>query len=135
MIRSIGHVIHPYRAENKALDGRRVGFIAQEVREVLPDAVTTVSETFGDTTIADFHVLDTSSLTPMLIAAVKEQQTTISAQQGEIDELKQRLSKLEARSGIKTAGIEFTDYSVLAAILLGVALLFTRSSRRRSSKL
>jgi FtsZ-binding cell division protein ZapB len=50
------------------------GFISQEVEQVIPEMVTQVSETFGETTIEDFRVLNTDALVSLLVKAVQELQ-------------------------------------------------------------
>jgi len=82
--------IDEYKQDKKAFNKTQMGFIAQEVKEVSPEMVTTTSESFGDTTIEDFHILNTSNLTPMLIDAIKELKA-------EIDSLKLKISDLESK--------------------------------------
>ncbi|MCP4750740.1 MAG: tail fiber domain-containing protein [Proteobacteria bacterium] len=61
-----------YKRDNPALDGRHSGVIVQEVKEVIPEMVTTTSETVDDEILDDFHLLDSGRLVPMLVQAVKE---------------------------------------------------------------
>jgi trimeric autotransporter adhesin len=70
-------------------DQKKIGFIAQDVQKVFPD-VNTVSEQNGMLGLSydDFSVL--------AIAAIQEQQKIITQQQKEIDELKERMDRLEA---------------------------------------
>ena len=62
------------------IDGKKeqVNFIAQEFKEVIPDAVTLTEEQGLD----DFHVLDTSMLVPMLVKAMQE--LTVKVEQLEV---------------------------------------------------
>ena len=64
--------------------GRQIGLIAQEVEEVVPELVK--GEKIYD---KDWKGVDYKKLTPLLIGAIKEQQT-------QIEELKERISVLES---------------------------------------
>jgi hypothetical protein len=65
-----------------------LGFIAEEVAAVLPDAVSTDAQGHAE-------ALDYSRLLPIAIEAIKQQQATITSQQAEIDALNQRMQRLE----------------------------------------
>jgi hypothetical protein len=80
-----------YKQGKNSLDGKQMGFIAQDVKQICPEMVTTEKETFGDQTIEDFHLLNTSNLTPMLIDAIKELKA-------EVDTLKARIEALESKN-------------------------------------
>lgn len=56
--------------------------------------VTQTKEVFGNTTIDDFNVLNTSDLLPILVNATQEQQEIIEKQQDEIESLKQQVEKI-----------------------------------------
>lgn len=64
--------VDSYKAGKSGMDGKRRGFIAQEVEAIIPDMVQVVEEKFGDQEIKDFRVLNNSDFTPMLIKAVQE---------------------------------------------------------------
>ena len=66
--------------------GRQIGLIAQEVEEVVPELVK--GEKIYD---KDWKGVDYKKLTPLLIGAIKEQQT-------QIEELKERISVLESNN-------------------------------------
>jgi hypothetical protein len=83
--------IDEYKEDKESLDGKQMGFIAQDVKQICPEMVTTEKETFGDQTIEDFHLLNTSNLTPMLIDAIKELKA-------EVDTLKARIEALESKN-------------------------------------
>jgi hypothetical protein len=68
-------------------DEEQVGFIAQQVLEVLPQVVKK-----GDD---GFYALDYAKLTPVLVEAVKEQQSIIDAQERKIEQLVERLDRIE----------------------------------------
>ena len=65
------------------IDGAKdqINFIAQEFKEVIPDAVTLTEEQGLD----DFHVLDTSMLVPMLVKAVQELTTKVEELEARLD--------------------------------------------------
>ncbi|MEO1261228.1 MAG: tail fiber domain-containing protein [Bacteroidota bacterium] len=68
-------------------EDQQIGFIAQELEEILPLVVMTDKE--------GYKSVDYSRLTPVLVEAVKEQQQIIDAQQTEINELKSQVASLE----------------------------------------
>ena len=70
--------------ENKK---RNVGFIAQEVEEILPEVVTYAED-------VDEYGVSYGNITGVLVEAVKEQQKMIESQQSEINELKEMVKKL-----------------------------------------
>ena len=78
----------------------QVGFIAQELQEVLPEVVSEGS--------TGYLAVDYAKVTPVLLMAIKEQQAIIETQNAEIESLKaeastssaatnQRLEELEAK--------------------------------------
>jgi hypothetical protein len=73
--------------EKRLSPGPQIGFIAQEVEPVLPEVVTTGPD--------GFKAVDYSMLTPVLVEAIKEQQTIIEAQRARLDSLAERLDRLE----------------------------------------
>ncbi|MFW6070219.1 MAG: tail fiber domain-containing protein, partial [bacterium] len=74
-----------YRGKGAAKDGRRaLGLVAQELRDVLPEAV---SEMEGGQLGIDY-----GRLTPIALAAIKEQHETIQALEARIEELEARAS-------------------------------------------
>jgi hypothetical protein len=75
--------------ENGKDTGRHVGVIAQEVHEVLPEIISEDSN--------GLKSLDYGKLTPLLIEAIKEQQKIIEKQNKDMEELKAKVQKLEAK--------------------------------------
>ncbi len=67
--------------------GRKLGFIAQEIEQVIPEAVT--KDERGVYTVAY------ASVTPLLVEAIKEQQKTIEQLRLENADLRERLAALE----------------------------------------
>ena len=74
-----------YQKFNIGYNGLKRGFIAQEVKEVVPEMVTILEEKIGDHIIKDFHLLNSSDFTPILIRAIQEQQQLIEQQNQKID--------------------------------------------------
>ena len=74
--------------DRKFSDAHQVGFIAQEVKGVLPEVVTQS----GD----GFYSIDYGHLTPVLVEAIKEQQKQILAQQAQIEALTKAVSALQS---------------------------------------
>jgi|GEM_PF-2589438 len=66
---------------------RQVGFIAQEVQQVVPEAVGTTEQ--------GYLSVNYPELIPVLVEGMKEQQATIQSQQAQIDALATRLAELE----------------------------------------
>ena len=65
---------------------KEIGFIAQEVEAVIPDLVTETNE--------GIKTVSYSRVTAVLVETIKEQQAQIDAQQAQINELKDLVSKL-----------------------------------------
>ena len=67
------------------------GFIAHELDEVVPEAVTGEKDAMcSDGVTPDYQMVDQSKLVPLLVAAIKEQQAMI-------EELKAKVAALEAK--------------------------------------
>lgn len=69
----------------------RIGFIAQDVVKILPEVVT-----YDDS--SDIYSIGYTKIIPVLVEAIKEQQSQIEAQQAEIEELKSEGSKVKSTS-------------------------------------
>jgi hypothetical protein len=67
------------------------GFIAHELQEVCPDAVTGVKDAVDDQGNPKYQGVDTSFLVATLTAAIQEQQQMIETLQAEVAELKARV--------------------------------------------
>jgi Chaperone of endosialidase len=89
--------IEDYKQNNKELEGTFTSFIAQEVKTVCPTMVKQTREAFGKTVIEDFNVLNTSSLTPMLVEAIQEQQEQIETLQNQVELLMKEVEALKAK--------------------------------------
>lgn len=75
--------VYPSKNFNKNI---QIGFIAQEVKNVIPELVSEDQE--------GYLSVDYSKVTPLLVEAMKEQNSIIEKQQKEIDELKAQLQEL-----------------------------------------
>ena len=81
--------------------GDKLGLIAQEVQEVIPEVVKDTEWVINEETGAKEEVASErmgvyySDLIPVLIKAVQEQQEMITQQQQEIDTLKQKVAEME----------------------------------------
>jgi len=80
-------------------DGRHMGLLAQDVEELIPGVVEEVhrpadvdSSGVVTTEAMSFKAMNYTALIPLVIAAVKEQQTTIEAQGAQIAQLQQALA-------------------------------------------
>ena len=74
-------------------DRNHVGFLAQEVEKVLPQAVSTANDVRQTKSVAYSEVI------PVLNEAIKQQQTQIESLKAENDTLKARLDAIEAKLG------------------------------------
>lgn len=79
-----------YSLKRAQKDGPQLGFIAQEVRAVLPEAVMFDAGATSPDTPHGSYLLNYSAIIPSLVKAVQQQQAEIAM-------LKQRLSKMEGR--------------------------------------
>jgi hypothetical protein len=85
-VKQIGGYTFDWNDKQTTYEGHDVGVIAQEIEAVLPEVVTT-----RDT---GFKAVKYEKIVPLLIEAIKEQQTQIENQQSQIDELKALVKSL-----------------------------------------
>ena len=101
-------------------DGLHYGLIAQEVREVLPDVVTSDDGEIG--TLG----MNYSELVPVLVKAIQEQQDQIDTQAGQIAALEARLAALEdgqtAQAG-RAGALKFLPVFGFGGLMLGGVLM------------
>ena len=85
------------------------GFIAQELYEIFPNAVTKPAKA------EDMWSVDYGKVTPLLVKAIQDQQATIAAQQKQIDELKVQNTALagELKAEIESLKKAITGSSVV----------------------
>lgn len=102
------------------------GFIAQEVREFMPELV------FGEESDSTYLSLDYNSFIAILTKASQEQTAIINNQQSEIELLKNRLDRLEGGQ-VQTAGVfSATIFEIALGVLL-VVLVFR--ARRKIARM
>ena len=75
--------------------GTNLGFIAQEMEQVIPALVVENAE--------GYKSVDYSSMTAVLMEAMKEQQTIIEQQETRIADLEARLDELAQKLGVVNA--------------------------------
>ena len=71
-------------AEYQFRSGRQVGFIAQEVQEVLPEVVSRGAD--------GYLAMDYSRVTPLLVEAIKEQQQRIEELEALVEKLAEQVT-------------------------------------------
>lgn len=76
-------------------DGKQIGVIAQEVEEIFPELVKTDEN--------GYKMVDYTKITPVLIEALKEQNSKIVSLENDNADLKLRLEKLESIVNLLTA--------------------------------
>jgi hypothetical protein len=92
----INPVYYTFKDKSSHPAGRQIGFIAQEVKSVIPELVT--EDAYG------YLSVDYSKMTVVLLQAVKEQEKVIQQQKLENEELKNRLDKIEEKmNGLTSA--------------------------------
>jgi hypothetical protein len=85
----------------------RLGFIAQDLEKIVPEAVLYEED-------ADKYYIEYSAIIPVIVEAMKEQQTTIEGQQATIEKLTARIETLEGNSAKeKSATIDGTTPATL----------------------
>ena len=76
-------------------DGNQIGFVAQEIKEILPEVVSMDDK--------GFYLVAYSSIVPVLVEALKEQQKEIEKQRTAIDALVARFAAFEQKNQQMTA--------------------------------
>jgi len=79
-------------------DDRQIGFVAQELKEVLPEVVSQGTD--------GFYSVDYGKLTPLLVEAIKDQQKTIQSLEDKLEKLEKKLDHLTRQ----TSGSEELGY-------------------------
>jgi hypothetical protein len=90
IVNKLNGVYYDWKNDKKA--GRQVGFIAQDVRKILPEVVTGKEGSIekGETLSMAYQ-----NIVPILVEAIKEQTAKINEKDAAIDDLKKRIEKLE----------------------------------------
>ncbi len=81
----------------------QVGFIAQDVKDVVPEAV--IQDQNG------YYSINYSALIPLLNEGIKEQQTIIEEMKNEIADLKKDLINLKTKAGLETVSGKYFKVS------------------------
>jgi hypothetical protein len=85
---SLRGVYYDWKDPEKYEDGTQIGFIAQEVNEVIPEVVRTDGEDYA---------MQYAPITALLVEAIKEQQQQINEKESEIEKLKTQNKELNTR--------------------------------------
>lgn len=85
-----------YRKTHPELPQKEIGFISQDVEQVIPEMVYETQEVIGKETIEDFKLLNKDPLFPLLVKAIQEQQEIIEAQKTRIETLEKESSSLQS---------------------------------------
>ena len=75
--------------QDPEMEGRQIGFIAQETMDVIPEVVSGTEQMN--------YSMQYGPITAVLVEAVKEQQTHINEQQAHIEELEKEKGELKHR--------------------------------------
>jgi hypothetical protein len=101
-MRGVGFNWREREFDNRKFDpDRQIGFIAQELKEVLPEAVSEGED--------GYYSVSTSTVVPVLVEAMKEQQGQIEKLKSENDALKAKLARFETTLGRLEAMLEEGD--------------------------
>jgi hypothetical protein len=80
---------------------RSTGFLAQELKAIFPELVTTHKDTAtGYQGITDLHTVNYAGLTPFLLKGMQEQQQVIQSLQSKVDRLEKTLEALMSSSKV-----------------------------------
>ena len=110
--------------------GKQIGFIAQEMKQVLPELV--MEDATG------YHAVNYQGLVPVLVEAIKEQHAVIAEKETRIAALEDRLARIEAALGLaadrqpvveKTAAVTATVSPNPTSGLVTVRLSNTASAK------
>jgi hypothetical protein len=110
--------------EKSFAEGRQIGFIAQEIKEVMPEVVSQGKD--------GFYSVDYAKLTPLLVEAAKQQQK-------EVDDLKAQVKKLSEMTAQLTANrdelqAQIKELSGMVDMILSAKNAQATTGRLASSK-
>ena len=95
IVQKLNGVNYAYRADERPElnlnQGREFGFLTQEVKEIIPEAVATPPGLDGEA--ADFDAMNYNMIIPILTEAIKIQQDEIDAQNDEISTQREVIKK------------------------------------------
>jgi hypothetical protein len=101
-VMKLNGISYEWKAAEKQMEGREIGLLAQDVEKVLPELVLMDSK--------GYKSLAYDKLIPVLVEAMKEQQSVIKHQAAEIKELKEKISRMD-RLEAKINRLETRDIS------------------------
>ena len=78
-------------------EGKQIGFVSQEVQSLFPDFVETTKYVLENGTEVDYLAMNYLEFIPVLTKAIQEQQQLIVGLQQINEELRNRISALEAK--------------------------------------
>jgi hypothetical protein len=88
-----------------------IGFIAQELKNIIPEVVSGEEGNMG---------ISYGNLVPVLVNSIKEQQTQIDEQNTKIERLSKDVNELKAINKTQSAGMEYEITNVMSTIFLTV---------------
>ncbi|MBN2805685.1 MAG: tail fiber domain-containing protein [Prolixibacteraceae bacterium] len=105
------------KAQKAKMKKDRLGFIAQEVKEIIPEAVVYEED-------EDLYYLEYNAIIPVIVEAIKAQQT-------QIDQMSEEIEKLSQKSKEKSATIDDADQSDMqeASLQQNVPNPFSQTTR------
>jgi hypothetical protein len=80
--------VHYEMKEGHGSSGKKMGFIAQDVKKIFPELVHVDKDTLPGQRIPDMHLLNYDGLSVYVIQVIREQQATIDALKKRIENLK-----------------------------------------------
>jgi hypothetical protein len=89
-----------YKSEIKDknfINGRQIGFIAQELKEIFPELVSEMKD--------GYLAVNYSQFSPILLEAIKEQQSMIEKLQIQLDDQRQYIENLVKTPQVVTSGV------------------------------
>jgi hypothetical protein len=118
-LQKIEPVYYQFKNQNAHPDGVQLGLIAQEVQAQFPELVTTGSN--------GYLSLSYSKLSAVLLKGVQEQQEQIEMLKSENEMIRQRLTQLEQKDGIRAGAFPAEGWSYIIAMLVLAGLLMVHN--------
>ncbi|NBC03452.1 MAG: hypothetical protein GVY20_07070 [Bacteroidetes bacterium] len=109
-IKKIQTVRYRFREGTGHPSDEQLGLIAQEVQAQFPELVTTAND--------GYLSLSYSKLSAVLLKGVQEQQNQIETLKSENERIKQRLTRLEQRTGVRAGPFSSAGWSFTAIVLV-----------------
>jgi len=106
-LEEIGKIKPAYYQFKATPEITEAGFIAHELQEVYPQAVTGTKDQVDEEGNPVYQNVDYGKLTPLLTAGVQELRALVEAQQNEIDALTAKLDKVQAEKMAIKSKVDF----------------------------